>query len=97
MATQIHIKHEQSGMTKDGYYGFSWTYFFFGWLVPIIRGELGVGALHLLFTLFTLGIWQLIVCFLYNKQFMTRLLTAGWILVGNEQEIREAKMALSIV
>ena len=97
MATQIHIKHEESGMTKDGYYGFSWTYFFFGWLVPIIRGELGVGALHLLFTLFTLGIWQLIVCFLYNKQYMTRLLTAGWILVGNEQEIRGAKMALRIV
>lgn len=97
MATQIHIKHEQSGMTKYGYYGFSWTYFFFGWFVPLFRGELGVGALHLLFTIFTFGIWQLIVCFLYNKQYMTRMLTAGWTLVGNEQEIKEAKLALSIV
>jgi hypothetical protein len=97
MATQIMIKHEQSGMMKNGYYGFSWTYFFWGWLVPIIRGEIGIGALHLLFTIFTLGFWQLIVCFLYNKQYMTRMLTAGWSLSGNEAETREAKVALMIV
>ena len=96
MATRIHIKHEASGMTKEGYYGFSWTYLFFGWFVPVIRGEVGVGALHILFTMCTLGLWQLIVCFLYNKQYMTRMLTAGWTLIGNEQEVIEAKMALSI-
>tara|TARA_B100000686_G_C16648335_1_gene894120 strand:- start:235 stop:552 length:318 start_codon:yes stop_codon:yes gene_type:complete len=96
MATKIKIKHEKSAMIKDGYYGFSWTYFFFGWLVPLFRGELGVGALHLLFTIVTLGIWQIFLCFLYNKQYMTRMLTAGWKIVGNEQEIGNAKVALGI-
>ena len=96
MATQIYIKHQQSGMTKAGYYGFSWTYFFFGWFVPLFRGELGTGALHLLFTIATLGLWQFIVCFLYNKQYMTRMLTSGWELAGNEVELKAAKMALSV-
>ena len=97
MASQIYIRHEQSGITKNGHYGFSWTYLFWGWLVPIIRGEVGIGALHLLFSIFTLGIWQIIVCFLYNKQYMTRMLTTGWVLAGSEEENRNAKFALNIV
>jgi hypothetical protein len=96
MATPITIKHEQSGMMKKGYYGFSWTYLFWGWLVPIIRGEMGIGALHLLFTICTVGFWQLIMCFLYNKQYMTRMFTTGWTLSGGEAEIKQAKMELGI-
>ena len=83
---------------KEGYYGFSWTYLFFGFFVPIIRGELGVGALHLLFTIFTGGLWQIIIPFFYNKQFMTRMLTEkGWVLAGSEEEKVLAKRALNIV
>ncbi len=40
---------------------------FFGFLVPIFRGELGVGALHALFSFLTLWIWQFVFCFLFNK------------------------------
>jgi len=96
MATKITIKHNESGMMKTGYFGFSWTYFFFGWFVPLFRGELGVGALHLLFTIVTFGLWQLILCFLYNNQYMTRMLTSGWELAGNENENREARAALGM-
>ena len=98
MAQSITIKHPSSGMTKTGYYGFSWTYLFFGFLVPIFRGELGVGALHLLFTIFTAGIWQVIMAFLYNKQYMTRMLTEkGWVLDGSASENELAKRALGII
>ena len=97
MATKIIIKHSQSGMIKQGCHGFSWTYLFWGWIVPLVRGELGIGGLHLLFTMLTMGLWQFIVCFLYNKQYMTRMLTAGWELTGSEGDVREAKMALNIV
>lgn len=83
-------------MIKTGLYGFSWTYLFFGWFVPLFRGELGVGALHLLFTFFTFGLWQLIVCFLYNKQYMTRMLTNGWVLAGIDQDNLKARAALNI-
>ena len=97
MATGIKIKHTTSGMVKTGYYGFSWTYLFFGWFVPLFRGELGVGALHLLFQIITFGLWQLIVCFLYNKQYMTRMLTnKGWVLSGSDDENRSAGLVLGI-
>ena len=96
MATSVPIKHTQSGIVKKGFYGFSWTYLFFGWFVPLFRGELFNGALHLLFTIVTLGFWQLIVCFLYNRQYMTRMLTAGWVLNGTEDQNAEARRALDI-
>lgn len=96
MATEISIKHKESGLMKDAVYGFSWTYLFFGWLVPLIRGELGVAALHVIFTLLTFGLWQIVFCFLYNKQYMTRMLTNGWELAGTEDQNRAAREALKI-
>lgn len=90
------IQHSASGLTKKGVYGFSWTYFFFGWLVPLFRGELGIAALHVLFSLLTLGLSQLVLCFLYNKQYMTRMLTNGWVLADTPANNSAAALALGI-
>ena len=96
MATRVIIQHPSNGLTKNGYFGFSWTYFFFGWWVPLFRGELSVAALHMLFTIFTFGIWQLIVSFLYNKQYMTRMLEKGYILKDTEDMMSKARISLGI-
>ncbi len=96
MAKKIPLKHSESGMIQNGAYGFSWTYLFFGWMVPLIRGELGVAALHLLFSIVTFWLWQLIAAFLYNKQYMTRMLTNGWELAGSEAQNLSAKASLNI-
>ena len=40
---KVRIIHSVSGIAKNGYTGYSWTYLFFGWFVPVVRGELGVG------------------------------------------------------
>ena len=96
MAREIIIKHQESGLIKTGVYGFSWTYLIFGWFVPVFRGELGVGALHLLFTFLTFGLWQFIFSFLYNKQYMTRMLQNGWKLSGTEDEKIKARAALTM-
>jgi hypothetical protein len=77
-AKRVSMKNPTTGQIKSGFYGFSWTYFFFGWWVPLLRGELGVAALHLLFSIFTLGIWQIIVSFMYNRQYTSRLIEAGY-------------------
>jgi len=90
------IQHPTSGLTRKGYFGFSWTYLFFGWWVPMFRGELGVAALHLLFTVVTLGLWQIIVAFLYNKQYMTRMLEKGYVLRDTEEAMAKARIALGI-
>lgn len=78
MAKPVLMKNPQNGLLKKGFYGFSWTYLFFGWFVPLFRGELGVAALHLLFSIVTFGLWQIIVSFLYNKQYLGRLITQGF-------------------
>jgi hypothetical protein len=84
-------------LTRNGFFGFSWTYLFFGWWVPLFRGELSVAAFHLLFSIFTLGIWQIFMAFLYNKQYMTRLLTSGWVLAGSDRINALAAAQLGIV
>ena len=74
----IILRNKDSGVGKTARLGWSWTYFYFGFWVPLFRGEIGIAALHLLFTLITFGLFQPIWSFLYNKQHITRLLTNGW-------------------
>jgi hypothetical protein len=93
---RVLIKHTQSGLVKSGYVGFCWTYWFFGWLVPVFRGEIGIGVLHLILTICTFGLFQIIMAFLYNKQFMTRQLTSGWVLSDTEELNILAKTKLGI-
>ncbi len=94
MAKPVIMKNPQNGLIKKGLYGFSWTYLFFGWFVPLIRGELGVAALHLLFSIVTFGLWQIIVAFLYNKHYMSRLITAGFKFADQPQINAEAAAAV---
>jgi hypothetical protein len=96
MAKAVMLQHPVNGLIKKGYYGFSWTYLFFGWFVPLFRGELGVAALHLLFSVITFGFWQLIVAFLYNRQYMTRMLEKGYKLHDNEEVMAAARLKLGI-
>ena len=93
---RVLIKHTQSSIVKKGYVGFCWTYLLFGWIVPVFRGEIGIGALHLLFTLITFGIFQIIMPFLYNKQFMVRHLTNGYELSDEKSVNLMAKQRLGI-
>ena len=96
MAKKVTLKNPSTGLMKQGFYGYSWTYLFFGFFVPLFRGELVVGALHLLFTLFTGGLWQLIVSFLYNNQYMTRMLEKGYVLSDEEGVMAAARVKLGI-
>jgi hypothetical protein len=77
-AKRVTMKNAATGQIKTGFFGFSWTYLFFGWWVPLLRGELGVAALHFLFSIITFGIWQIIVSFMYNRQYTNRLIEAGY-------------------
>jgi hypothetical protein len=93
----IPIRHSQSNIVKNGYVGYCWPYFFVGWIVPIFRGEIAIGALHLLLAFITFGLFQIVMPFLYNKQFMTRHLTNGYVLNGDIESIEYAKRKLNIV
>ena len=96
MARTVLIKHKDTGLTKKGKIGFSWTYLLFGWFVPLFRGELSVAAFHLLFSIFSFGLWQIICSFLYNKQYMVRMLTNGWELADLQETNEKAMNAIGI-
>lgn len=82
---KIVMKHD-SGVTKEVKVGFSWTVFFFGGFVPLIRGDIKWFAIMLLLSIlvgsFTLGIGSLVVgivfSFIYNKLFIKELLLKGY-------------------
>ena len=97
MQKEIRIIHSVSGIAKSGYVGFSWTYLLFGWFVPVIRGELGIGSLHLVITFVSFGLSQLVFPFLYNRQYMNRMLTTGWALDSNDPNYDIAREKLNIV
>jgi|TARA_B110000881_G_scaffold186192_1_gene174811 hypothetical protein len=96
MAIEIPIKHNESGLLKTGVHGFSWTYLFFGFFVPLFRGETQTAFIHLILQVITGGIWQIYCCFVYNKNYMTRMLTSGWELDGSEDQNRIAATELGI-
>ena len=83
----IILKHKESGLMKECVTGFSWTTFFFGMIVPLIRGDLKWAmillALGLIIGAFTLGIGAIIVnivfAFVYNKIYIRNLMERGFI------------------
>ena len=93
---KINLKHSNSGLNKPGYFGYCWTYFFFSFFVPIFRGEILIGILHLIFSVVTFGLFQLVIPFLYNKQFTSRMLTSGWELSDTEENMQVARLRLGI-
>lgn len=96
MAKRVALIHPQTGLLKSGFYGFSWTFLFFGWFVPLFRGELLIALLHFTITVITIGLWQIIFAFLYNKQYTTRLLEKGYVLNDTEEVNAEARQKLGI-
>ena len=95
-AKPVPLKHPVTGQLKNGYFGFSWTYFFFGWWVPLLRGELAIAALHFLFSFLTFGLWQVIACFFFNKQYTNRRISEGFRLYGTSQQNTLAAQAIGL-
>ena len=92
----IVIVHKESGIKKNCFVGYSWTYFFFGFFVPIFRGEISIGIFHLIFSIVTFGVFQLVMPFLYNKQASIRLLLNGWELNDSEENNLFARSKIGI-
>jgi len=89
------------GNIKQCKVGFSWTTFFFGFFVPVFRGDfkwaLIILALDILAWLVALGIGSLVVnicfCFFYNKIYINDLLQKGYKAVTEaDLEILRVKM-----
>lgn len=82
---KVILKHD-SGMVKEVKKGFSWTFFFFGLFVPLIRGDLKWAAimfvLQAIAGALTFGIGSFVVslifAFVYNKIYIKGLMEKGY-------------------
>lgn len=82
----VNLKNETTGQFKQSKIGFSWTMFFFGFFVPLFRGDWKWLVIVLLLDLVVgvptlgFGLWipNLVLSFLYNKFYVQDLVSAGF-------------------
>ena len=74
----VQLQNINTGFSKVAPLGFSWTTFFFGAWVPLLRGETGEAFKTVALSVITLGIYNLFFSASYNKQYIQRLLMQGF-------------------
>jgi hypothetical protein len=105
MAQSIQMTHPKTGIVKDGYIGFSYSYFFLGifslgWIVPLYRGNLIISLVCLIFHMLTLPIWMLTALMFglfFNKFYTLRLIEEGYRFTDTDDElVTRAKTILGV-
>ncbi len=95
--SKVLLIHENN-LKKEVKIGFSWTVFFFGFFVPLIRGDLKWAVIMFLLAFllgyFTYGVGGVIVglifSFKYNKIYIKDLLLKGYKPVTKEEGLKLA-------
>ena len=104
MASVVMLRHKDSGIIRKGFYGFSWTTFFFGFLPALFREDfitfIGGQAISLILGFMTCGIGWLLAgfvwAFFYNKYYTRKLLERGYVFADAEGRTAEARMRLGV-
>lgn len=104
MASSVRLRHPQTGIVKTGFYGFSWTSFFFGGIPALMRGDVWIGlailAASLVASAFSAGfLWfvvGLIWAFIYNKRYTQGLLQEGFVFDDDPRRVANAKRELDV-
>ena len=104
MATEVRLKHKDTGIIKNGYFGFSWTTFFFGFFPALFRSDfitfIGGFIILVILALATFGVGaliaQLIWAFMYNKYYTLKLLEKGYVFSDSPEVNRQAANLLGV-
>jgi hypothetical protein len=75
---KIKFENPFNGHIKEVPVGFSWTMFFFGFFVPLFRGDLKWFLLTVLLDFCTFGLYQIVFAFMYNDIYRKRLISKGF-------------------
>lgn len=75
----IKIKNLNTNEIEQVKVGFSWTMFFFGAFVPLLRGDWKWLLIYLLANSCTVGLFGFIMSFVYNKIYIKEKLNNNWI------------------
>ena len=83
---KIVLNHPQTSMVKTVKVGFSWTMFFFGFFVPLFRGDWKWAIIIFLTAAVTFSLSSLIFMFIYNKIYINELLEKGYVAADGHAE-----------
>jgi len=81
---KVNLKHKDSGALKKVKLGPSWTTLFFGFFVPLIRGDAKWFLIMLLLDVVSVWLASLILTFTYNKTYIHGLLEKGFVPADDE-------------
>jgi hypothetical protein len=97
MAIKVQMRHKRNGLYKDGYVGFSWTYLFFGFMVPLLRGHYKLAFYHFLIFFFSIAMFgsvivvQPLMAFFFNKFYTRALIEEGYYFDDEAELVKYAK------
>lgn len=69
---------EKDGVIKVCKSGFSWTTLFFGFLVPLLRGDTKWALIMFILGICTCGLSWIVMPFIYNKKYIKGLQEKGF-------------------
>jgi hypothetical protein len=75
---KVELKHPDKDDTCLVPRGFSWSYLFLGPLVCLLRGDVKWMLISFVASIFTGGLSQVILAFMYNNLFLNERLEAGY-------------------
>jgi hypothetical protein len=75
---QVNMVNETTRQVKQRKIGFSWTTLFFGWFVPLFRGDWKWCIIMFLLGFVSFGVSSIVFAFLYNKIHMNDLIEQGY-------------------
>lgn len=104
MAEVVLMKHKETGLMKNGFYGFSWTTLFFGAFPALFRQDFitffGFFALCVVLAVCTYGTGLFAVsvvwAFMYNKYYTRKLIEKGYVFCDTPQNNALAMARLGI-
>jgi len=99
MAISVQMRHSFNGIYRDGYIGFSWTYLFFGFFVPLLRGHYRYALYHFLIFVFSGPLFllvQIILAFKFNRWYTLSLIEDGYIFDDDHELVKRAKSVLKV-
>ena len=94
----ISLENKKTNQVKLAPIGFSWTNFFFGFFVPLFRGDWKWAAIFFAVAWVTFGFGSLITAFFYNKLYAEELLNNGFkvkSLNGADKALIKARLGIS--
>ena len=91
------MERPKNGQRRMAPVGFSWTAFLFGPLVPLLRRDITNLVGYMLLGVATLGLFQLIFPFIYNKIYIKGLIKNGYMVRSvTKGTVEEASFRLGL-